>query len=349
MQYRTLGKTGLKVSSVGMGTWQLAGQPWGWDAPDENESLRALHRFVELGGNFIDTAWVYGRVDEPGDRAGGHCSEELIGKFIKEAKNRDQVIIASKIPGQNRKWPARQGVPISEVFPKGYIEKMVDSSLQSLGIETLDLMQFHVWQDDFVNEDDWKEEITRITKKGKVKHWGLSINDYQPSNCLKTLDTGLISTVQMIFNIFHQKPTEKLLPYAKKNNIGLIARVPRDEGGLTGKITANSVFADEMRSSYFSQERLQEFLPRIKALEQLLGDEAKNLPDLALRYILSFDEISTVIPGTRKVKYVNANLAVADEPKLSAELMQELKKHAWERNFYVDRDPALAKDGYVEK
>jgi len=345
MQYRTLGKTGLQVSEVGMGTWQLAGKPWGWDTPDEVESMKALYRFVELGGNFIDTAWVYGRVGIPGE----HCSEELIGQFIKESGNRDKVIIASKIPGKNRKWPARRGVPISEVFPKGYIEEMVDSSLKSLKIETIDLMQFHVWQDDFVNENDWKEEIQNITKKGKVKYWGISINDYQPSNCLKTLDTGLISIVQFIFNIFHQKPIEKLFPYVKKNNIGLIARVPRDEGSLTGRLTLNSKFDDDMRSKYFSQERLKEFMPRIEKLEQLLGTESKSLPELALRYILSFDEVSTVIPGTRKVKYVDANVSVSNGKKLSNDLMEELKKHAWERNFYVDLDPALEKDGYIEK
>lgn len=349
MKYRTLGKTGLKVSEVGMGTWQLAGKPWGWDAPDEKESMRALYRFVELGGNFLDTAWVYGRVDEPEDEKGAHCSEELIGEFIKESGNRDKVIIASKIPGKNRKWPARLGLPISEVFPKGYIEEMVDSSLTSLRMETLDLMQFHVWQDEFANNDDWKEEITRITKKGKVKHWGLSINDYQPSNCLKTLDTGLIGAIQFIFNIFHQKPTEKLLPYAKENNIGLIARVPRDEGGLSGRLTLDLVFTDDMRSHYFSKERLQEFIPKIKKLEELLGDEAKTIPELALRYILNFDEVSTVIPGTRKVKYVNDNVSVSDGRKLSKKLMEELKKHTWERNFYVDFDPALEKDGYMEK
>ena len=263
--------------------------------------------------------------------------------------NRDKVIIASKIPGKNRKWPARRGVPISEVFPKGYIEEMVDSSLKSLKIETIDLMQFHVWQDDFVNENDWKEEIQNITKKGKVKYWGISINDYQPSNCLKTLDTGLISIVQFIFNIFHQKPIEKLFPYVKKNNIGLIARVPRDEGSLTGRLTLNSKFDDDMRSKYFSQERLKEFMPRIEKLEQLLGTESKSLPELALRYILSFDEVSTVIPGTRKVKYVDANVSVSNGKKLSNDLMEELKKHAWERNFYVDLDPALEKDGYIEK
>ncbi len=349
MQYRTLGKTGLKISEVGMGTWQLSGSPWGWDKPDEKESLRTLYRFVELGGNFIDTAWVYGRYDEPGDPSGGTPSEEFVGKFIKEAKNRDKVIIASKIPGKNRKWPAWKGVPISEVFPKGYIEEMVDSSLEHLGIETIDLMQFHVWQDEFVNNDDWKEEITKITKKGKVKHWGISINDYQPSNCLKTLDTGLISTIQFIFNIFHQKPEEKLIPYAKKNNIGLIARVPLDEGGLTGKLTLDSKFTDPLHKVYLSIKRLKEFMPRISKLEELLGEEAKTLPELALRWILSHEEISTVIPGTRKVKYVDSNTSVTDGRKLSEKLMTELKNHVWERNFYVDSDPSMKDTDYLEK
>lgn len=348
MKYRTLGKTNLKVSEVGMGTWQLAGKPWGWDAPDEIESMLALYRFVELGGNFIDTAWVYGRVDEPGDKKGEHCSEELIGKFIKESGNREKIIIATKIPGKNRKWPAWNGIPISEVFPDKYIEEMVDSSLQSLGIDSIDLMQFHVWQDDFVKEDGWKNTIQKITKAGKVKYWGISINDYQPSNCLKTLDTGLISSVQFIFNIFHQRPTEKLLPYAKQNHIGLITRVPLDEGGLTGRLTLDSKFDDDMRSKYFSKDRLKEFIPRIKELEKLLGNEAKTLPELALRYNLSWDEISTVIPGTRKVKNVEANTAVSDGRKLSPKLMNELKRHAWERNFYVDLDPSMTKTNFIE-
>lgn len=349
MKYRTLGKTGLKVSEVGMGAWQLSGKPWGWDKPDEKESLRALYKFVELGGNFIDTAWVYGRYDEPGDGKGGTPSEEFIGNFLKESGNKDKLIVATKIPGKNRKWPAWRGTPINEVFPKGYIERMVDSSLTHLQIETIDIMQFHVWQDDFAKEDEWKNEIQKITKKGKVKYWGISINDYQPSNCLKTLDTGLISTIQFIFNIFHQKPEEKLLPYAKDHNIGLIARVPRDEGGLTGRLTLDSKFDDDLRSVYFNPERLKEFMPRIEKLNKLLGDEVKSLSELALRYILGHDEISTVIPGTRKVKYVMENTLVSDGNKLSEDLMLELKKHAWERNFYVDLDPSMKSDGYIEK
>jgi len=349
MNYRNLGKTGLKVAEVGMGTWQLAGKPWGWDAPDENESMKALYRYVELGGNFLDTAWVYGRFDELGDEKGSHCSEELIGMFLKESGNKNKVMVASKIPPKNRFWPAHLGIKIDEVFPSLYIEDMVNDSLKTLQMDSIGLMQFHVWQDEFANNDEWKQTILKLTKEGKVKHWGISINDYQPSNCLKTLDTGLIETIQFIFNIFHQKPTEKLLPHAKANNIGLIARVPLDEGGLTGKITMESKFTDDMRSVYFNQERLPEFVKRTDELKKLLGDEAKTLAELALRYILSFDKISTVIPGTRKVATVEANAAVSDGRKLSENMMAELKNHTWERNFYVDKDPVLKLQSYIEQ
>jgi aryl-alcohol dehydrogenase-like predicted oxidoreductase len=349
MEYRTLGKTGLKVSEIGMGTWQLAGKPWGWDPPDEDESMRALYKFVELGGNFLDTAWVYGRADGPGEETGQHTSEELIGEFIRKSGNRDKMIIASKIAPKNRKWPAWKGVPVSEVFPEQYIEEMVDSSLKSLGLETIDLMQFHVWNDDFVDDDGWKRAISKITQAGKVKYWGISINDYQPSNCLKTLDIGLISAIQLIFNIFHQLPIDRLFPYAKEHNIGLIARVPLDEGGLTGRLTSESKFEDDMRSIYFNEERLKEFIPRLEKIKNIMSEEAKSLPEFALRFILSFNEISTVIPGLRKVKYVEENVSVSDGRKLGEKLLSELKRHVWERNFYVDKDPSMEQDGYVEK
>ncbi|MEK7504320.1 MAG: aldo/keto reductase [Patescibacteria group bacterium] len=332
MKYRTLGKTGLKVSEIGMGTWQLANDPNMWVGSDLDESVRALYKFVELGGNFIDTAWIYGYDDKNPDR---HPSEELIGKYLKESGKRNDLIIATKIPGKNMHWPALDGVPLSEVFPNDWIEGCVDNSLRSLGVDSIDLMQFHVWQDDFAKDDGWKQTIEKITKSGKVKHWGISINDYQPENCLKTLDTGLISTIQFIFNIFHQKPTEKLLPYAKKNNIGLIARVPLDEGGLSGNINSETKFEDgDFRKNYFAGVRLTELDSRVKKLNELLGAEAKTLPELALRYILSWDEVSTVIPGIRKVKYAQLNIEASDGNKLSEKLMEELKNHVWERNFY---------------
>lgn len=188
-------------------------------------------------------------------------------------------------------------------------------------------------------------------KSGKVRFWGISANDYQPSNCFRAIDTGLISTIQFIFNIFHQKPTQKLLSYARKHNIGLIARVPLDEGGLTGTMTMDTKFADgDFRQHYFSPDRLPELVARTGKLKSLLGSEAKTLPELTLRYILSWPEVSTTIPGIRKVKYAQANAAVSDGRRLSTKLMQELKGHAWERNFNTDSclDPWLKNSGYLE-
>ncbi len=346
MKYRTLGKTGLKVSEIGYGTWQLADDPNMWVGADLNQSLKNLHRFVELGGNFIDTAWIYGYSDDQPDK---HPSEELIGKFLKESGKRDQVVLATKVPPKNMFWPARQGLSISEVFPKDWIEKCVDDSLNSLRVETIDLVQFHVWQDYFAKEDEWKETIQRIIRSGKVKYWGISLNDYQPSNCLKTLDTGLISTIQFIFNLFHQKPTEKLLPYAKQHNIGLIARVPLDEGGLSGKFTKETTFPEgDLRKKFFAGSRLVELVERTDELKKLLNDEAESLPDLDLRYILSNDEVSSVIPGMRSPQNLENNLKISDGQKLKPELMEELKKHAWERNFYPDVDPAMKESNYLE-
>jgi Predicted oxidoreductases (related to aryl-alcohol dehydrogenases) len=345
MNYRILGKTGLKISEIGYGTWQLANDPNCWVGADPKESLASLYKFSELGGNFIDTAWIYGYSDAKPER---HPSEELIGKFLKESGKRDSFIVATKIPPKNHKWPAWKGIPIAEVFPDDHIEKCVNDSLKSLGVQTLDLVQFHVWQDDFAKEDGWKKTVQNLTKSGKVKYWGISANDYQPSNCLAALDTGLISTVQFIFNIFHQKPTEKLFPYAKKNNIGLIARVPLDEGGLVGSFTRDTTFAEgDFRRDYFKEERLSELVRRTDALKNIVGNEAKTLAELSLRFILSFDEISAAIPGMRKVANVEANAALSDGRTLSSHLMAELKKHAWERNFYSYPDPAMA-PSYME-
>jgi aryl-alcohol dehydrogenase-like predicted oxidoreductase len=346
MKYRTLGKTGLKVSEVGMGTWQLANDPNCWVGADLKESYKSIFKFVELGGNFIDTAWIYGYDDK---KPGEHPSEQMIGRFLKEHGGRDKLVVATKVPPKNMKWPAWKKHPISEVFPNNWIEKCVNNSLKSLGVSYIDLVQFHVWQDDFVKSDGWKETITKIMKSGKVRYWGISANDYQPSNCLKACDTGLISTIQFIFNLFHQRPAEKLLPYAKKNNIGLIARVPLDEGGLTGKFTESTTFADgDFRQKYFTKDRLGELVKRNNSLKKLTDGEAKSLMDLDLRYLLSWNEMSSVIPGMRRIKYVEENTSVSDGRKLSKKLLQEFKEYSWERNFYPNYDPSMKSTDYIE-
>lgn len=346
MKYRTLGKTGLQVAEVGMGTWQLANDPDCWVGADLSESLKALYRYTKLGGNFIDTAWMYGWNSTKSDR---HPSEELIGKFLKESGRRKDLVIATKVAPKNFKWPAFYGSLIEEVFPNDWIEKSVDDSLRSLGVDILDLVHFHVWQDEFSKSGEWKEVVKKLTKQGKVRYWGLSLNDYQPSNCFKTIETGLISTVQFIFNVFHQKPVERLLPFAKEHNIGLICRVPLDEGGLTGKFDRQTVWPKgDFRNEYFKGERLEGLVDRTNDLKKLLNGEAVTLTELALRFLLSHEEVSTIIPGMRKPEYVEANTAISDGRRLSAGLMAELKKHSWERNFYWGLDPHLASSGFVE-
>ena len=328
MECRILGRTGLKVSQIGFGAWGIGGGPWG--VVDDIEASKALRRAFELGINFYDTARIYGRGDVR--NRDGH-SEKLIGKFLREV-GRDNAIIASKVPPQNYQWPASPNAPISEVFPKGWIIRKVDESLTSLGVETIDLMQFHVWQDSFAESGEWQEAIQGLTGSGKVRFWGLSLNDYQPENCQRTIETGLISTVQLIFNIFHQKPIE-MLPFFSRHKLGVIARVPLDEGGLSGAINENTVFAeDDFRRFYFTAERKSELVKRVSHLTELLGPEASSVPELALRFLLTFDEVSVVIPGMRKVSHVQSNAATGDGRKLSKNLVNELKSFVWERNFY---------------
>lgn len=347
MKYRTLGKTNLKVSEIGFGTWQLANDPGLWSGSTESESLACLKKYIEMGGNFIDTAWIYGYSDT---NPNCHPSEELIGKFLKETGCRDKVIIASKIPPKNMEWPAHRGKKIKEIFPADHIIKCVDDSLKSLGVDYIDLMQFHVWQDYFINDLEWQEVIKEITKSGKVRHWGISINDYQPSNCLKTLDSGLISTVQCIFNIFHQRPLSTLFLNAKKNNIGIIVRVPLDEGGLSGKFNKETTFSDgDFRGQYFTPERLIELDKRLESLKKIAEENQMSLTELDFKFILSSPEVSTIIPGMRKIEYVEQNTKYSDGKILSKKTLEELSQHSWERNFYSDVDPSMEDTGYMER
>lgn len=327
MNYRILGKTGLKVSEVGYGTWQFANDDECWVGATREESERSLLTAIDQGVNFIDTARVYG----------DGLSEKRIGEIIKQRPNSD-LVIASKIYPLNFQWPARPGTDIQNVFPKSHIIELVESSLKTLDIEALDVMFFHVWLDEWVEQDEWKETIRKLTQEWKVKHRGISTNNHESTNCIKACDTGLISVIQTIFNVFFQEPVGSLFPYVKENNIGLVARVPLDEGGLSGNINAQSVFPEwDFRNSYFTAENLIELDRRVKALQQVVweSNEVESLAELALRYILSFEEVSSVIPGMRKLKHVEENIRVAGKGGLSAGLLEELKRHEWNRNFYA--------------
>jgi aryl-alcohol dehydrogenase-like predicted oxidoreductase len=317
MRYRTLGRTGLEVSEVGYGAWGIGGIQW--TGGDDEEAMRALHLSIDGGLNLIDTALAYG---------GGH-SEQLVGKVVRSRS--EKIAIATKIPPLNREWPARD-VPLREVFPADHIIRSTEESLRNLGVETIDLQQLHVWTDHWAHETEWLEALTRLREAGKIRFIGLSLNDYQPANSLQALRLGVIDAVQVIFNIFEQAPEEALFPLCEELNIGVLARVPFDEGGLTGAIRPETVFPEsDFRAFFFQGDRKQKVFDRVERLKLLLNHEAMSLPELALRYVLSHEAVSTVIPGMRSTRHVTSNLSWADGRRLSADLKWRLKQFAWDR------------------
>jgi len=317
MKYRTLGRTGIEVSEIGYGAWGIGGVQW--TGGDNEEAKRALNLAIDQGLNFIDTALAYGE---------GH-SERLVGEVARSRKER--IYIATKIPPKNLEWPARD-VPLRQVFPRDYIIKCTEQSLRNLGVETIDLQQLHVWHDNWTDESEWSDALLKLREQGKVRYLGLSLNDYQPWNAIKALRQGHIDTVQVIYNIFEQAPEDELYPVCQELNVGVIARVPFDEGGLTGAIRPDSVFPDaDFRSWFFRGDRKQKVYERAEKLKALLGAEAAALPELALRFTLSHDAVSAVIPGMRSTKHVTANISYSDGRRLSAELLAELKAFAWDR------------------
>ncbi|MGE3437594.1 MAG: aldo/keto reductase [Blastocatellales bacterium] len=304
MKYRTLGRTGIEVSEIGYGAWGIGGIQW--TGGDDDEARRALNLAIDQGLNFIDTALAYGD---------GH-SERLVGEVGRARK--EQIYIATKVPPKNREWPARD-VPLQQVFPRNYIIECTEQSLKNLGVETIDLQQLHVWHDNWTEETEWIEALAKLREQGKVRYFGLSLNDYQPWNAIKALRQGHIDAVQVIYNIFEQAPEDELYPVCQELNVGVIARVPFDEGGLTGAIRPDSVFPDtDFRSWFFSGDRKQKVFDRAEKLKELLDDEVPSLPELALRYTLSHDAVSTVIPGMRSTKHVTANISCSDGRRLSA-------------------------------
>jgi aryl-alcohol dehydrogenase-like predicted oxidoreductase len=321
MNYRELGKTGLKVSEIGYGAWGIGKSSW--IGASDDESVKALHRSVDLGLNFIDTALAYGD---------GH-SEKLVGQLIKERS--EQICVATKIPPKNEVWPAQSGTPVAEAFPADHVIACTEQSLRNLGLESVDVQQFHVWSDEWVNQGDWLEAVQKLKEQGKIKHFGVSINDYQPENAIKLIETGAVDTVQVIYNIFEQSPEDKLFPECERHNVGVIVRVALDEGGLTGKITPDTTFDEgDFRSNYFRGDRKVQVYERVQRIALDLGINPEQMAETALRYVLSHTAVSTVIPGMRSVRNVERNCQLGDGRGLPADKVKRLKAHRWIRNFY---------------
>ena len=322
MEHRRLGRTGLEVSEVGYGAWGIGGK--GWLGAEDDESVRALERALDLGLNFIDTALGYGD---------GH-SEQLVGQVVRARS--EPVYVSTKIPPKNGLWPARKGTHADEAFPAGHVRECTEASLRNLGLDAIDVQQFHVWDDAWVDQGDWREAIDALREEGKIRFFGVSINDHQPDNALELIRAGLADTVQVIYNVFDQSPEDELFPACREHDVGVLARVPLDEGGLTGRITPDTAFPEgDFRARYFRDDRRREVHERALAIAEDLGVGEDGLAELALRYILSAPEVSTVIPGMRTVRNVERNMAVGDGHGLPPEQVERLKTHRWVRNFYA--------------
>ena len=321
MEKRKFADTNEEITLLGFGCWGIGKSMW--IGADDTESKKALIRAIDEGINFFDTALVYGA---------GH-SETLVGEAEKESGKK--IFIASKVPPKDMEWPALDNSKLKEVFPKDYIIKRTEQSLRNLKRDNIDLMQFHVWNDKWSDQDEWKEAVNKLKKEGKVRYWGISINDHQPENGIEAGKSGLIDSFQVIFNIFDQKPIERLFPFCKKNNISIIARVPFDEGALTGNISTNTDFpVGDFRNNYFRGTRKVEVKLRVDSIMNDVKSEVSSMAEAALRYIISFDAVTSVIPGMRKEKNLMANIASVKKGPLSAELLKELKTHKWNKNFY---------------
>jgi aryl-alcohol dehydrogenase-like predicted oxidoreductase len=320
MKYRTLGRLGWPISEVGYGMWGFGGDVSGWTGGDPVEQREALLRALSLGCNFFDTAWIYGR----------GLSERCLGEVIRTHADR-RIFCATKLPPKDRRWPPSRGATLEDVFPSDHIWEYVEKSLANLGVECIDLMQFHVWEDAWADDERWQRVTSDLKSQGLINGIGISLNRWEPWNGIKTLETGLIDTVQVIYNIFDQSPDDELFPLCRERSIGVIARVPFDEGALTGKLTPESRWPEgDWRNTFFGPENRPETLRRTNGLKELLPAEM-TLPEMALRFILSNPTVSTVIPGMRRGDHVNANLPASDSGGLSEALIGELRRHRWDR------------------
>jgi aryl-alcohol dehydrogenase-like predicted oxidoreductase len=316
MKYRKLGRTNWQVSEIGYGMWGMAG----WTGSNDDESLRAMQFAVDLGCNFFDTAWGYGEGK----------SESLLGELVRANKDK-KLYAATKIPPKNFKWPSKREYSLDDCFPPEHIQEYVEKSLKNTGLDSFDLMQFHTWEDLWLEDDRWFKKMSELKDQGLFHAIGISINRWEPWNGVYAVRSGLIDTVQVIYNIFDQNPKCELFPACREHDVGVIARVPFDEGTLTGTLTKESRWPDgDWRNTYFVPENLNASVEHADMLKPLIPD-GMTMPEMALRFILGEPTVSTIIPGMRKIKHVEMNMAASDAGQLDNSLMIELEKHRWDR------------------
>ena len=316
MKLRRFGRTGWQVSEIGYGMWGMAG----WTGSEDAESLAALQRSIDLGCNFFDTAWAYGD---------GH-SEKLLGETLR-ANAAKKIYVATKVPPKNRCWPSKREFSLDDSYPPEYVFEYVDKSLKNLDREALDLIQYHTWEDAWLDDPRTQWTIEMLRNSGKIRAVGISQNRWEPENGVRAVRSGLIDAVQIIYNIFDQNPEDELFPACREKDVAVIARVPFDEGSLTGTLTLDSKWPKgDWRGTYFVPENLKSSVEHADALKPLVP-AGSTMAEMALRFILNNPDVSTIIPGMRKIRNVEANLSASDKGPLPATLHQQLRAHRWDR------------------
>jgi len=322
MKYRLLGKSGLKVSEIGFGAWAIGGS---WGPQNERDSTTALHRAIDLGVNFIDTAAGYGNGQ----------SEKIIARVLKERP--EDIYVATKTPPDSGPWPPSPYCKAEERYAENYLRKNIEERLRNLETDCLDLLQLHTWTRAWNHNPTPFIVLQKLKQEGKIKSIGISTPEHDQNSVIELMRQGYVDTIQVIYNIFEQEPAAEILPVAKKYNIGVIVRVAFDEGVLTGKYNENSTFPDDdFRKKYFAGDRMERAVKRVEKIKEVLKETDFSLAQAALKYPICHDAVSTVIPGIRNVKQAEINCAVSDLTDLSAELLIRLRDHAWRRGFWYD-------------
>ncbi|OAS13477.1 aldo/keto reductase [Paenibacillus oryzisoli] len=327
MKYRKFGNTQWDISEIGFGGWQIGGGG-AFGQVDDRDSVKTLLAAWDRGINLVDTAQMYGK---------GH-SEEVIGMALKQWHH-NHIYIASKV--QPVQWPHPNEIDptMTGRYPKAHIRKQCEDSLTRLGVDTIDLYQLHGWFPQGMEDREWHEALTELQKEGKIREFGVSIRDYRPQDGIALAEAGLIQAQQVVYNIFEQRPAEALLPACKKNGVAVLARVPFDEGSLIGNWVPETyaTFAPgDVRLTYFKGERFLRTLEKVDAIKRMIReyDATMTLAEVALRFCLSDEAVSCVIPGMRSVQEVELNLKVSDGNVLPKELLEQLKPFNWPRNYH---------------
>lgn len=323
MQYRTFGRLGWLVSEIGFGAWPLGGGMWGEQS--DADSVAALHRFLDLGGNLIDTAQAYGN----------GRSERVIAQALKGRRGGSRVYVATKIPPQPGPWPPSPYDDIEDRYDDAYLRERLERSLRDLDTDCIDLVQLHTWSRAWNDAPTALETLRKFRQEGKLRGIGISVPDHDPDSANALMRSGWIDSIQLIYNVFDQDPQSEALPAARQHEVGVIVRVPLDEGALTGKLTRDTFFAEgDFRNRYFAGDRLARTVRRVEEIRKTLGPDEPELAVAALKFALKPPAVSTVIPGMRNVRQVEMNTAASDQPPMSDERERQWRGHAWRRSSW---------------